>query len=230
MKTIGLLGGMSWESTTDYYRLINETVKKELGGLHSAKCILYSVDFEEIEKYQFANQWDESARVLGDACRSLERAGADYIVICTNTMHKIVDQIQAQVKIPIIHIADVTAQELKRQKIDRVGLLGTKFTMEEDFYKNRLIEKGIDVIIPNHDDCEKISAIIYDELCLGQINEDSKQFYLKVVDELHQQGAQGVILGCTEIGELIQQKDTTVPLFDTTRIHAVKAAEMAIDK
>lgn len=230
MKTIGLLGGMSWESTTDYYRLINETVKKKLGGLHSAKCILYSVDFEEIERYQFSNQWGECAHILGRACLSLEQAGADFIVICTNTMHKIVDQIQLQIKIPILHIADVTAQELKNHKINQVGLLGTKFTMKEDFYKNRLIEKGIEILIPDQDKCEKISTIIYNELCLGQINDDSKQFYLKVINELHQKGAQGIILGCTEIGELIQQKDTSVPLFDTTFIHAVKAAEIAISK
>ncbi|OTN89636.1 hypothetical protein A5819_002134 [Enterococcus sp. 7E2_DIV0204] len=230
MKTIGLLGGMSWESSADYYRLINETIKSELGGLHSAKCILFSVDFQEIETYQFSNQWDKSADLLTDACLSLEKAGADYIVICTNTMHKVADAVQQKIGIPILHIAKVTADTLKQNNIKKVGLLGTKFTMEEDFYKQIIEENGIDVIIPDQAERQQVSTIIYEELCLGKISAASKEFYLKVVDKLNQQGAEGVILGCTEIGMLINQNDTTVPLFDTTKIHAVQAALQSLDR
>lgn len=224
MKTIGLLGGMSWESTSDYYRLINETVKQQLGGLHSAKCILFSVDFQEIETYQFSNQWDKSATLLTDACQSLEKGGADYIVICTNTMHKVADVIQQQITIPIFHIAKVTAAELKRNQIKTVGLLGTTFTMEEEFYKKIIEEEGIQVLVPEKYERDKISQIIYEELCLGEINEESKEFYLNTVNKLNQKGAAGVILGCTEIGMLINQNDTDVQLFDTTNIHAIQAA------
>lgn len=230
MKTIGLLGGMSWESSADYYRLINETIKSELGGLHSAKCILFSVDFQEIEAYQFSNQWDKSADLLTDACLSLEKVGADYIVICTNTMHKVADAIQQRIGIPILHIAKVTADTLKQNNIKKVGLLGTKFTMEEDFYKQIIEENGIDVIIPDQAERQQVSTIIYEELCLGKISAASKEFYLKVVDKLNQQGAEGVILGCTEIGMLINQNDTTVPLFDTTKIHAVQAALQSLNR
>lgn len=230
MKTIGLLGGMSWESSADYYRLINETIKTKLGGLHSAKCILFSVDFQEIEAYQFSNQWDKSADLLAQACLSLEKAGADYIVICTNTMHKVANEIQARITIPILHIAKVTATELKQHTIKRVGLLGTKFTMEEDFYKQIIQDHDIDVIIPNSSERKRISSIIYEELCLGQITPQSKKFYLDVIHNLHQQGAQGIILGCTEIGMLIKQVDTNVPLFDTTKIHAVQAALASLEK
>ncbi|WP_086444028.1 aspartate/glutamate racemase family protein [Candidatus Enterococcus lemimoniae] len=230
MKTIGLLGGMSWESSADYYRLINETIKSELGGLHSAKCILFSVDFQEIETYQFSNQWDKSADLLTDACLSLEKAGADYIVICTNTMHKVADAVQQKIGIPILHIAKVTADTLKQNNIKKVGLLGTKFTMEEDFYKQIIEENGIDVIIPDQAERQQVSTIIYEGLCLGKISAASKEFYLKVVDKLNQQGAEGVILGCTEIGMLINHNDTTVPLFDTTKIHAVQAALQSLDR
>lgn len=229
MKTIGLLGGMSWESSADYYRLINETIKTELGGLHSAKCILFSVDFQEIETYQFSNQWAKSAALLTNACLSLEKAGADYIVICTNTMHKVAETIQQNLSIPILHIAKVTATELKQNNIKKVGLLGTKFTMEEDFYKQIIEDNGIDVLIPDQTDRERISQIIYEELCLGTIQASSKQFYLDVVTKLREQGADGVILGCTEIGMLISQADTTTPLFDTTKIHAVQAALMSLE-
>lgn len=229
MKTIGLIGGMSWESTVTYYQIINETIKRELGGLHSAKILLYSVDFAEIEAYQVSGEWDKSAEVLSDAAVNLEKAGADYILICTNTMHKVVSAIQEKISIPIIHIAEATAAELKSRGISKVGLLGTKYTMTQDFYKNKLVEAGIEVIIPNEEGVEIVNNIIYNELCLGNILETSKKKYLDIIAELKQLGAQGVILGCTEIGLLIQQKDVELPVFDTTQIHAVKAALLAIE-
>ena len=224
MKTIGLIGGMSWESTVTYYQIINETIKNRLGGLHSAKCILYSVDFDEIEKYQTRGEWDKSADVLSEAAQALERAGADYIVICTNTMHKVVPEIGRRIHIPILHIADMTAVQLKKQGIRKVGLLGTKYTMQQDFYKNILIRQGIEVIVPNDDDVDVVNHVIYDELCLGKIFEKSKAAYLDIIHKLARNGAQGIILGCTEIGLLIQQSDTDIPLFDTTLIHAEQAA------
>ena len=224
MKTIGLIGGMSWESTVTYYQIINETIKNRLGGLHSAKCILYSVDFDEIEKYQTRGEWDKSADVLSEAAQALERAGVDYIVICTNTMHKVVPEIGRRIHIPILHIADMTAVQLKKQGIRKVGLLGTKYTMQQDFYKNILIRQGIEVIVPNDDDVDVVNRVIYDELCLGKIFEKSKAAYLDIIHELARNGAQGIILGCTEIGLLIQQSDTDIPLFDTTLIHAEQAA------
>ena len=230
MKTIGLIGGMSWESTMTYYQVINETIKKQLGGLHSAKCILYSVDFDEIEKYQTRGEWDKSADVLSEAAQALERAGVDYIVICTNTMHKVVPEIGRRIHIPILHIADMTAVQLKKQGIRKVGLLGTKYTMQQDFYKNVLIRQGIEVIIPNDDDVDVVNRIIYDELCLGKILEESKAVYLDIIHELARNGAQGIILGCTEIGLLIQQSDTDIPLFDTTRIHAKQAALKSLER
>ena len=230
MKKIGLIGGMSWESTVTYYQIVNETIKRELGGLHSAKVLLYSVDFAEIEKYQANGEWDKSADVLSDAAVNLEKAGADYIVICTNTMHKVVPQIQQKISIPILHIAEATADELKVRGISKVGLLGTKYTMTQDFYKNKLIEAGIEVVIPDKEGVETVNDIIYNELCLGIISEESKKKYLKIITGLEELGAQGVILGCTEIGLLIQQKDTRLPVFDTTQIHATRAAFMAIEK
>lgn len=229
MKTIGLIGGMSWESTVTYYQIINETVKQKLGGLHSAKILLYSVDFAEIEKYQANGEWAKSAEVLSEAAVNLEKAGADYIIICTNTMHKVAPEIQKNISIPVIHIAEATAGELKKNDISKVGLLGTKYTMTQDFYKNKLIDAGIDVVIPNQEGVEIVNNIIYNELCLGIISEESKKKYLAVIDELEQNGAQGVILGCTEIGLLIQQNDVKMPVFDTTRIHATKAALLAIE-
>ena len=229
MKTIGLIGGMSWESTVTYYQVINETIKKQLGGLHSAKCILYSVDFDEIEKYQASGEWDKSADVLSEAAQALERAGADYIVICTNTMHKVAPEIGRRIHIPILHIADMTAAELQKQGIKKVGLLGTKYTMRQDFYKNILIEQGIEVVIPNDADVDVVNRIIYDELCLGKISEQSKDIYLDIIMKLAQDGAQGIILGCTEIGLLIQQSDTDIPLFDTTLIHAEQAALKSLE-
>ena len=229
MKTIGLIGGMSWESTITYYQLINETIKQELGGLHSAKLLLYSVDFAEIEEYQAKGEWDKSAEVLAQIAEKLEKAGADYIVICTNTMHKVAPEIKKRISIPIIHIAEATADELLSKGITKVGLLGTKYTMTQDFYKSKLVEAGIEVVIPQNDGVELVNDIIYNELCLGIISEESKKKYLAIIEELEKNGAQGVILGCTEIGLLIQQKDTGLPVFDTTQIHATKAAMLAIE-
>ena len=228
MKTIGLLGGMSWESTVTYYQVINETIKKELGGLHSAKCILYSVDFDEIETYQSRGEWDKSAEVLAQAAQALEKTGADYIVICTNTMHKVATEIRRKITIPLLHIADTTATELKKSRIKKVGLLGTKYTMQQEFYKKVLQDNDIEVIVPDDADIEVVNRIIYGELCLGKITAPSKAAYLRIISELSQQGAQGIILGCTEIGLLVKQSDTSVPLFDTTLIHAEKAALNAI--
>ena len=229
MKVLGLIGGMSFESTITYYQVINETVKRELGGLHSAKCILYSVDFDEIERYQASGEWAKSGEVLADAAKALERAGADLIVICTNTMHKVAPDIAKAIDIPILHIADMTALELKKADIHRVGLLGTKYTMTQDFYKDVLIAKGIDVLVPDQEDIEVVNDVIYNELCLGIIKDISKEKYLKIIDKLVQKGAEGIILGCTEIGLLIKQGDTDIPLFDTTLIHAQKAALIALE-
>jgi aspartate racemase len=229
MKLIGLIGGMSWESTLTYYQVLNNTIKEKLGGLHSAKCLLYSVDFHEIEKCQSNGDWQKSAQILSEAAKSLEKAGAEFIVICTNTMHKVADEIQETISIPILHIAEVTAQELKKKSIKKVALLGTKYTMEQDFYKSKLIENGIEVLIPDTEDINLVNTIIYDELCLGIISEQSKQIYLNIIDKLAKQGAQGAILGCTEIGLLIQQKDTKISLFDTTLIHGEQAALYSIE-
>lgn len=229
MKTIGLIGGMSWESTVTYYRVINEVIKKELGGLHSAKCILYSVDFEEIEACQAKGEWEKSGQILLEAARSLEKARADFIIICTNTMHKVVPQIKAGIKIPILHIAEATAMQLKACKIDKVALLGTKYTMEQAFYKQKLIDAGIDVIVPDQEGRSVINRVIYEELCLGKIIAHSKEQFLTIIDQLAAEGAQGVILGCTEIGLLVNQEDTKVPLFDTTLIHATAAAKKAVE-
>ncbi|WP_298019906.1 aspartate/glutamate racemase family protein [uncultured Dysosmobacter sp.] len=230
MKTIGLIGGMSWESTVTYYQIVNEVVKQELGGLHSAKVILYSVEFDEIEKCQAAGEWEKSGEILGRAAQGLEAAGADFILICTNTMHKVFDQVQSFVKVPLLHIAQVTADALKRAGISRVGLLGTKYTMEQDFYKGRLAENGIDVIIPEKEEIDVVNAIIFNELCLGEIKDASRKTYLKIIDEMTAKGAQGIILGCTEIGLLVHQADTTARLFDTTQIHGETAALMSLGK
>ena len=220
---------MSWESTITYYQVLNETIKQALGGLHSAKCILYSVDFEEIEKCQANGDWNRSAEILSDAAQSLEKAGADYIVICTNTMHKVADEIKKHIHIPILHIAEMTAVELEKSGITKVGLLGTKYTMQQDFYKYILENRGIHVVIPNEDQVELVNDIIYNELCLGVISNESKQQYLDIIDDLVKSGVQGVILGCTEIGLLVKQDDTDIPLFDTTLIHAKNAALISID-
>lgn len=228
MKTIGLIGGMSWESTVTYYQIINKTVKKVLGGLHSAKILLYSVDFDEIEKYQAQGEWNKSADVLSDAAVRLEKAGADFIIICTNTMHKVAPQIGSRISIPIIHIAEATAEKLKENGMATVGPLGTKYTMTQNFYKEKLVQAGIKVIVPNGDDVEAVNSIIYDELCLGIIRKESKERYLSIIGKLAKEGAQGVILGCTEIGLLIKQEDTDLSVFDTTVIHAEKAALFSI--
>ena len=219
---------MSWESTVTYYKIINETVKEKLGGLHSAKCILYSVDFQEIEECQANGNWEKSGEILGEAAYNLEKAGADFIVICTNTMHKVVNQIKEKISIPILHIAEMTAEKILEKGLKNIALLGTKYTMEQDFYKSKLIEKGINVIIPDKNDIETINEVIYDELCLGTINFNSKKKFLEIVDKLRSKGAEGIILGCTEIGLLIKNADTDVPLFDTAIIHAEQAAMYSI--
>lgn len=231
MKTIGLLGGMSWESTLSYYKAINQGIKAKLGGLNSAKICLYSVNFDEIEKLQHAGKWAETAEILAQAARSVEAGGADCLLICTNTMHKVAPEIEAHISIPILHIADATAEQLKADGVSKVGLLGTRFTMEQDFYKSRLTDKfGIEVVIPQEKERETIHRVIYDELCRGEINASSKNVYLAIVNSLQQRGAQAVILGCTEIALLIQQADTSVPLYDTTEIHAAKAVSWALEE
>ncbi|MGH1287607.1 aspartate/glutamate racemase family protein [Bacillus toyonensis] len=228
MKTIGLIGGMSWESTSEYYRILNEEIKSRLGGLHSAKCLINSVDFEEIERFQSNGDWDGAGEVLGNAAYSLQNGGADFIIICTNTMHKVVEKIKENINIPVLHIADATAKEIKRKGIQTIGLLGTKYTMEQDFYKSRIEENNIKVIVPVEKNREKINEIIYTELCLGKITSQSREYYKRVIEELVQKGAQGIILGCTEIGLLIKQEDVVVPIFDTTFIHAMEAVNVAL--
>lgn len=228
MKTIGLIGGMSWESTVTYYQIINETIKKELGGLHSAKILLYSVDFAEIEECQASGDWVRSAALLSEAAMNLEKAGADFIVICTNTMHKVVPQIQKQIGVPIIHIADATADVLIEKGIKKVALLGTKYTMTQDFYKDRLISRGITVLIPDEKDVELVNKVIYEELCLGVISDASRAEYQRIISSMKTREAEGVILGCTEIGLLISQANSVLPVFDTTQIHAQKAACISI--
>lgn len=229
MKTIGLLGGMSWESTVGYYKAINQGVKNSLGGLHSAKIAMYSVDFEPIEQLQHAGDWDGTAKILSAAAKNIQAAGADFLLICTNTMHKVAPQIEAAIEIPLLHIADATAEILLEDGIETVGLLGTAFTMEQDFYKGRLTDNfGLRVLVPGEEDRELIHRVIYQELCLGKTDVTSKAEYLRIIDALAAQGAEAVILGCTEIGMLVNQGDTNVKLLDTTAIHAAKAVEYAI--
>lgn len=231
MKTIGMLGGMSWESTASYYKAINESVKNRLGGLHSAKICMYSVDFDEIEKLQHQGKWNETAEILSNAAQNIEAGGADFLLICTNTMHKVAAQIESSISIPILHIADATAKTLVLDDIKKVGLLGTRFTMEQDFYKQRIIDKfAIDVVVPSADEQTIIHDIIYKELCLGKIKESSRQEYLKVINNLHSQGAQAIILGCTEIALLVKQSDTDIRLYDTTAIHAEAAVKLALSQ
>lgn len=229
MKTIGLIGGMSWESSLEYYRIINKTTQQTLGGLHSAKCILYSVDFAEIETLQHQNHWSDAAQILIAAGQSLERAGADFLVLCTNTMHKLADDLTANLHIPLLHIADATATKIQETHLKTVGLLGTRFTMEQDFYKGRLMQHhGLNVLIPNEDERALIHQVIYQELCQGIIHPTSKQHYLDIIYRLAQNGAEGIILGCTEIELLVQSSDTSVALFPTTRIHAEAAAKASL--
>ncbi|MCU6500400.1 aspartate/glutamate racemase family protein [Rugamonas sp. A1-17] len=229
MKTIGLIGGMSWESTVPYYRQVNETVKAHLGGLHSAKVVLYSVDFHEIERLQHAGDWDAAGAMLAGAARSLRAAGADFLVLCTNTMHKVAPAIEAAVDIPLFHIADPTATAIKQAGHTKVGLLGTRFTMEQAFYKDRLRERhGLDVIVPDQHDRDIVHRVIYEELCLGRIIDASRAEYRRIIAGLVAQGAQAIILGCTEISLLVAPQDADVPLFDTTAIHARQAAEWAL--
>ena len=228
MKTIGLLGGMSWESTQTYYRLINEGVKSRLGGLHSAKLVLYSVDFAEIEALQHQGDWPATARILSGAALSLENAGAEFLMIGTNTMHKVAPEIEEAINIPLLHIADATAKVLTQDNIQRVGLLGTRFTMEQAFYRERLEAAGIEVVTPDAPQRAEVHRVIYEELCQGEIQAASRETYLAVINSLAEQGAQAVILGCTEIGLLIKQTDTPVPLYDTTAIHAAQAVNQAL--
>ncbi|GLQ47919.1 racemase [Dyella lipolytica] len=228
MKTIGLIGGMSWESTVPYYRLINEAVKARLGGLHSAKIVLYSVDFHEIEQLQRIGDWETSGHILAEAARKLESAGADLLVLCTNTMHKVAPAIEAAVHIPLLHVVDATAAEIASAGFDTVGLLGTRFTMEQAFYADRLRQHGLTVLTPEPHARETVHRVIYEELCLGKILDDSREAYRRVMADLIARGAQAIILGCTEIALLVDQRDSAVPLFDTTSIHARKAAEIAL--
>ena len=229
MKTIGMIGGMSWESSIEYYRIINQTTREILGGLHSAQSIMYSVEFAEIEELQHQNRWQETSQILIGAAQNLEKAGADFIIICTNTMHKVYDDVQNNIQIPMLHIADATAKEIQARGITKIGLLGTRFTMEEDFYKGRLTEKyGLKVIIPSPAEMEEVHRVIYEELCAGKILESSKEKYSDIITGLVNEGVEGIILGCTEIGLLIKSQDSPVPLFDTTEIHANAAVRFAL--
>ncbi len=228
MKTIGLIGGMSWESTALYYRQINLAVQQRLGGLHSAKLVLLSVDFHEIEVLQRAGDWAAAGEILADAARSLEAAGADFLLLCTNTMHIVAPAIEAAVHIPLLHIADPTGQAIQQSGLTRIGLLGTRFTMEQAFYIDRLRQQGLQVLLPDQEDRDTVHRIIFDELCLGQIVESSRQHYRRIMAKLVDQGAQAIILGCTEITLLVGAEDATVPLFDTTALHANAAAEYAL--
>ena len=225
MKVIGLLGGMSWESSIEYYRYVNERVRERLGGLHSAHCVMYSVDFAEIEELQVSGQWDAAGRRLDEATTALKQAGADFLVLCTNTMHKVADQLTG---LPLLHLGDATAAAVTRAGIRRVGLLGTAFTMEQDFYTDRLAGHGLDVLVPSEDDRAEVHRVIYEELVVGVVREESRQAYRSVIERLVERGAEGVILGCTEIELLIEQKDSPVPVFPTTRLHAELAVDHAL--
>jgi aspartate racemase len=229
MKTIGLIGGMSWESSVSYYRLVNTEVKRRLGGLHSAQVLMYSVDFAPIEALQHQGDWDGAAAILIDAARRLEAGGADFFLIATNTMHRVADEVAGAVDIPLLHIADATAEVLQRDGVRRIGLLGTAFTMELEFYKNRISERfGIDVIVPELHDRQMVHDIIYQELCQGQVDDESREIYLAIIDRMACEDIDGVILGCTEIGMLVEQRHTDIRLYDTTAIHAMQAVERAL--
>ncbi|MET9378447.1 aspartate/glutamate racemase family protein [Streptomyces sp. NPDC003035] len=228
MKTIGLIGGMSWESSAAYYRLLNELVRERLGGLHSARCVLHSVDFAEIERLQVAGEWHKAGEVLADAAKGLEAAGAELLLICTNTMHKVADQVEEAVAVPLLHLGDATARAVRAQGLTTVGLLGTAFTMEQDFYRDRLASHGLTVLVPDADDRAAVHRIIYEELCLGVVRETSRVTYQQVIERLVAAGAEGVILGCTEIELLVRPEDSPVPVFPTTRIHAEAAVRDAL--
>ena len=229
MKTIGLIGGMSWESSLEYYKIVNETVKEKLGGLHSCKCLMYSVDFGVIEALQHQNKWDELTKLMIEAAQNLKHGGADFIVICTNTMHKMAPEIEHATGLNVLHIANVTGAAISKDQIQKVGLLGTRFTMEGDFYKKRLKDNyDIEVIIPEDADRQIIHDIIYNELCLGLIKDDSRQKYINIINKLCANGAEGIILGCTEIPLLIKQSDVLIPVYDTTKIHAESAVDFAL--
>ncbi len=230
MKTIGLLGGMSWESSSEYYRIINEAVNARLGGVHSADCLMYSVDFGEIEELQHQDRWDELTELMIDAAQRIERGGAEILLICTNTMHRMAPEVQAEIKIPLLHIADAAGEAIRSRGLNTVGLLGTKFTMEGDFYRKRLEEKfGLTVLIPDEADRETVHQVIYNELVKGQILESSRKAFIEIIHKLAKHGAQGVVLGCTEIPLLVKQSDVTIPVFDTTRIHAEAAVDWALN-
>ena len=228
MKTIGLIGGMSWESTITYYQLLNEATKDRLGGLHSAKILLYSVDFFEVEAMMSNGDWDDAAKMLGDVAKGLEQAGADMILICTNTLHKVAPQVQSCISVPLVHIAEAAAETLLARGISRVGLLGTKYTMTQEFYRDKLVDRGIEVLIPEGEEIDLVNRVIFDELCLGIVKDDSRAAYLRVIENLRQRGAEGILLGCTELGLIVSQADVSLPLFDTTVIHAEKAATLAL--
>lgn len=229
MKTIGMIGGMSWESSIEYYRLVNEEVKRQLGGLHSAQCLMYSVDFEEIERYQHQGDWQRATDVMIDAAQRLERGGADFVVICTNTMHKMADEVQAAIHIPLLHIVDATAKAVLSKGIHKVGLLGTRFTMEGDFYGGRLKTHGLEVVIPDFPDREIVHRIIYQELVLGKIQTSSRDEFQRIIQTLQQKGAEAIVLGCTEIGLLVKQEDNLLPVIDTTVVHALAAVDIALE-
>ncbi|MFS0782368.1 aspartate/glutamate racemase family protein [Bacillus sp. 1P06AnD] len=229
MKTIGLLGGMSWESSALYYSFINEQVREQLGGLHSAKIVLVSVDFAEIEELQRCGEWDKAGELLGQAAAQLEEGGADFILICTNTMHKVFGSIQDSVKIPVLHIADATAAAITKSGLEKVGLLGTSYTMEQSFYKDRIAESGIDILVPGKKERNFINKVIFEELCLGKVRAPSRDAFNRIMEDLRLQGAEGIILGCTEIGMLVGGKDIDLPLFDTTKIHAQEAVNISLE-
>lgn len=229
MKTIGMIGGMSWESSLEYYRIVNLAVKERLGGFHSAKCVMYSVDFQEIESLQHSGKWDVATLMMQDAAQRVERAGADFVVICTNTMHLMADEVKEAVNIPLLHIGDVTAEAVLAKEQKTVGLLGTRFTMEKEFYKGRLQDKyGLRVLIPDEKDRAVIHGILYNELCLGQINQASQEAFRRIIQKLTEKGAEGIILGCTEIPLIVRQEDYQIPLYDTTDLHARAAVKLAL--
>jgi len=231
MKTIGLIGGVRWVSSVEYYKIINEYISEKMGRHHSAKIIMYSVDFEEVMSFQYRQKWGETTRIMIDAAQRIERGGADFILICSNTLHKIADEVSMDIHIPLLHIADATAEEIKSKRLKKVGLLGTKYTMAQDFYRGRLQTKyGLDVIIPEESDMKIVDKIIFDELVLGEIKESSHQKFKAIIDKFVDEGSEGVILGCTELPLIIKQKDSSVPLFDTTRIHALAAAKLALSE